>query len=523
TTVYSNGRVQLNWKDNATTETAYRVTRTGGSEGQVDIDLPADATSWFDDTGLTSNQTYTYKVVALNVVGESEPATATARAVAGALPSEWQSQDVGYPVFTGVSGYVNGVFDVTGGGADIWGTSDNFQYVYQIQSGDFVMTTKVNSQWNTNEWAKAGIIVRAGTDQLDGTYDENNNYNYDGTYVMDVSNASAPWAMMAATPKHGVQFQWKTLQGVNGNVAYQDGTSSVGYYLRVVRVGTEITGWYSADGSEGSWTQLDGTYTVNSGEVAVGLGVTSHDDAIGKQSLATFSNVLLTDWDPTVSPASPTMTSITSLGATAATVVFTNHAPTATSFRIQRATTPDFSDAVNVGTVPDGTTGTISFLDNTMPAPGTYYYRAMAVNSNASAGAQESDWSEGMSISTAVNQGSFNLSDFSDASKLQLNGTAAVVGTGSNAILRLTDTATGQTGSAFTKLPADITKFNISFDFRMGGGTGADGMAFVIQGVAPTALGGGGGGLGYSGIANSMALKFDAYQITAGTRFIEET
>ncbi|CAM9353688.1 unnamed protein product [Discosporangium mesarthrocarpum] len=40
---------------------------------------------------------------------------------------------------------------------------------------------------------------------------------------------------------------------------------------------------------------------------------------------------------------------------------------------------------------------------------------------------------------------------------------------------------------------------------------GADGLAFVIQGEGPLALGDGGMGLGYSGIGNSLAVEFDTF------------
>ena len=40
---------------------------------------------------------------------------------------------------------------------------------------------------------------------------------------------------------------------------------------------------------------------------------------------------------------------------------------------------------------------------------------------------------------------------------------------------------------------------------------GGDGFAFVVQHQSPTALGEGGGGLGYAGIRNSLAVEFDTY------------
>src|SRR5262249_16330534 len=63
--------------------------------------------------------------------------------------------------------------------------------------------------------------------------------------------------------------------------------------------------------------------------------------------------------------------------------------------------------------------------------------------------------------------------------------------------------------------------FTTDFTFQQAAGTAplADGFAFVLQNVGPTALGPSGGGLGYGpnnpqglpGIANSIALKFDLY------------
>src|SRR5262249_50937349 len=39
----------------------------------------------------------------------------------------------------------------------------------------------------------------------------------------------------------------------------------------------------------------------------------------------------------------------------------------------------------------------------------------------------------------------------------------------------------------------------------------ADGFTFIIETNGPTALGGGGGSLGYQGIPNSVAIKFDVF------------
>lgn len=113
---------------------------------------------------------------------------------------------------------------------------------------------------------------------------------------------------------------------------------------------------------------------------------------------------------------------------------------------------------------------------------------------------------------------SFSFGDFSSTAGLQLNGSAAQSGT----VLRLTDASQFLAGSFFTTGRHDVAGgFTTTFSFRITPGLfeAADGIAFVIQNSAPTAIGGAGGdalGLGYGGISNSLAVEFDTYEGNAG-------
>ena len=91
-------------------------------------------------------------------------------------------------------------------------------------------------------------------------------------------------------------------------------------------------------------------------------------------------------------------------------------------------------------------------------------------------------------------------------SGLQLNGSASVSGTR----LRLTSGGSNQAGSAFFSTLVGVQSFTTDFSFQLTNAN-ADGFTFAIQSVAPTALGGAGGYLGYAGIARSVAIKFDVY------------
>ncbi len=76
--------------------------------------------------------------------------------------------------------------------------------------------------------------------------------------------------------------------------------------------------------------------------------------------------------------------------------------------------------------------------------------------------------------------------------------------------LQLTDGGIYEAGSAFYATPVNIQSFTTNFTFQLSNPI-ADGVTFTIQNVGPTALGIYGKGLGYAGLAKSLALKFDLH------------
>lgn len=102
-----------------------------------------------------------------------------------------------------------------------------------------------------------------------------------------------------------------------------------------------------------------------------------------------------------------------------------------------------------------------------------------------------------------------NNGTLGDRYSWQLNGGAELT----NGTFTLTDGGIGQSRSAWYLFKQDINAFQASFEYLDVGGGGADGVAFVLQndpdGVA--SLGGGGGGLGYLGIAPSFAFMINIY------------
>ncbi len=107
--------------------------------------------------------------------------------------------------------------------------------------------------------------------------------------------------------------------------------------------------------------------------------------------------------------------------------------------------------------------------------------------------------------------------NFSSTAGLNLMGSAAVSGTD----LRLTPALEGQGAAVWLINKQRVaTGFDTEFKFRLTeqggvpdffGFLGADGLAFVIQNQADTAIGTGGSGMCYEGISNSLAVEFDTW------------
>ena len=91
------------------------------------------------------------------------------------------------------------------------------------------------------------------------------------------------------------------------------------------------------------------------------------------------------------------------------------------------------------------------------------------------------------------------------------NGSASNLGGG---CYQLTPNTGGQAGSIFSTTPIDLTQ-PFAIDVRMYFGdkdaNGADGIVFIFA-TSNTALGVGGGGLGYQNITPSIAIEYDDYQ-----------
>jgi hypothetical protein len=71
-TAVSQTQINLAWTDNATNETGFKIERKTGAGGSyAEIATVGANTTIYNDTGLTANTTYYYRIKAYNTGGES--------------------------------------------------------------------------------------------------------------------------------------------------------------------------------------------------------------------------------------------------------------------------------------------------------------------------------------------------------------------------------------------------------------------------------------------------------------------
>ena len=197
-------------------------------------------------------------------------------------PPPWQTGDIGPVGVAGSAYFSNGVFIVSGSGADIQDPGDEFRFVYQTMTGDGTNIARVTSVQNINGWSKAGMMIR------------------------DNLSSNAANAFIALTPSNGVTWQTRTNNG--GNTSYNN-TSGLNapYWVKLVRIGNTFTGYRSPDGV--TWTP-QGTNTFTMASTAyVGLAVTSHNNP--SLATATFDNVTVNSVTYTNPPPAVVLTAPT--------------------------------------------------------------------------------------------------------------------------------------------------------------------------------------------------------------------
>jgi len=93
--------------------------------------------------------------------------------------------DIGAPALMGSANLINGVWSLSGSGADIWNASDQCNFQPWLVWGDCTIICRVTSLSTGDPWQKIGIMVR------------------------DTYNSGSAYALFCATRSNGVSFQYR--------------------------------------------------------------------------------------------------------------------------------------------------------------------------------------------------------------------------------------------------------------------------------------------------------------------------
>ena len=151
-----------------------------------------------------------------------------------------------------------GQIQMIGFGNNIFGTADQFGFLYAPASGDGTWTVRVVQQQDTSDFAKAGLMVRASVD------------------------AAAPFVDLLAVPGADAEvLEWRDTAGASaGRIPHGPGHPHTPVYLRLSKKGQVFTASISSDGS--AWYHhFQHTSTAFGAKYLIGLAACSQSTNFG--------------------------------------------------------------------------------------------------------------------------------------------------------------------------------------------------------------------------------------------------
>ena len=182
--------------------------------------------------------------------------------------ASFQNLDIGSPQLGGSARQVETGWDLMGGGADIWGKSDQFHFLYKQLSGDFDIAVRVESFTATHLYSKAGLMIR------------------------ETLNADSPHLMFLVFPDNAArnnnlgayEMQFRSVAGGTCQAIYpavrppappEFPAAYPNSWLRVERRGDRFSAFVSTDGK--TWKLYAVQTLALAKKVCVGPALTSHN------------------------------------------------------------------------------------------------------------------------------------------------------------------------------------------------------------------------------------------------------
>lgn len=237
----------------ATNIANYAITGTNGSPGISSASLDGtQKTVLLTVSAMTDGATYTLTVT--NVTDQAAAANpVAANSHTNFVATVYMPANVGGAALPGSQTAAGNWFNLSGSGTDLGGTSDQFQYSYVLQTGDFDVMVRLDSLTPVGAWTEAGMVVHEGL------------------------NPGAREVSVMATPGTiGCYFQSRTVAGGATTLSGSFPANYPNTWLRLKRSGNTFTGWAGFDGK--NWTQLGSVTAPLAGSLYFGFAVSSHDN-----------------------------------------------------------------------------------------------------------------------------------------------------------------------------------------------------------------------------------------------------
>lgn len=271
----------------------------------------------------------------------------------------WQSVDIGN---VGIEGHAQAEADQSitlKSGGDIGGTADAFHFLYQKLEGNGEVIARIDHVTATDDNAEAGLMIRESLE---------------------------PGARMAliAIPyvKNGKQAAMigrKTNNGDSDRIA-SEAFIQTPYWLRLVRLGDQLTGLVSPDGIS-KWTRI-GSFSVDfadNAQLYAGLAVDASkaEDSVWKYNTSSFSGAQLKALAPDFPAAPAAVTASIASGDKQVQLTWSPADANAKSYIVKRG---DIAGGPykEIANVASGTT----YTDENVVPDKSYYYTIVAVNSS---------------------------------------------------------------------------------------------------------------------------------------------
>lgn len=349
--------VKLTWTDGSTNETGFRIDRKLASATTwTTIDtVGANVISYVDASALAATG-YTYRVVAFNNAGTATSGTANVT-----TPSAvgYTSVDIGSPSAAGATTAVaeGKDYDIKAGGSDVWGTNDQFRYVYRQVAGDFDYSARITELNQADVGSMVGLMARESL------------------------NADSKHIYMRARPNAagGLRANYRDANGGASGSTGNAATNFPNVWVRLQRVGNTFNAYGSSDGQ--TWTLMLSRSMSMGSTVYLGIAASARTT-----STATMTTKVrdLTDRNASVAPTAPDqLVGTADANGSKVTLYWRDNSANETGFRVERRLVSSDTWAA-IGTVG---ANVITYVDSAVSAGNSYVYRVVALNGAGSSAA----------------------------------------------------------------------------------------------------------------------------------------